>query len=488
MSGPSPKSSITSSPLALARRGCGCVRSGGIAAVHRAPPRHRSAAAPIRIRRDPSRTARRPFASRSTGRPTPTTRASSWRSANGWYADAGVDLQILPVREHDARGPDRGRPGRVRDQLPGRADVRGRRPARRSSSVMAILQHTAPGDRRARRRRTSSGRATSTVGSTRGFGYPNEEPTLKSVIKADGGKGDVQDASPSTRPPTRRSTRSEPTSRSRSRPGRASRPSSAASSCGLRLHRLRLPGLLPGRPRLRPRLAGARARRSRERFVGATVRGFELAATRPGRRGRPAGRREPGRLRRQPGAARSRASGSSRRAATWSTPTARSAGRRWRALAGLLRLPVRAGPAGRTERQAADRAARLRGAVHERLPAMTAGRSRLGRWGPPLALVAVHRRRSGRRTCRLAGIEPDRRCRRRRGSLGALWDFRGRGGRATSCRRSSRPLIGLRGCRSLRDRRGACADGPGRRRPAGGRAAARRVARRSRSWRSRRCS
>ena len=53
-------------------------------------------------------------------------------SSKGWYDAAGVDLEILPVRHHDARSADGGRPGGVRDQLPGRPDVRrrGRRPDR----------------------------------------------------------------------------------------------------------------------------------------------------------------------------------------------------------------------------------------------------------------------------------------------------------------------------------------------------------------------
>ena len=67
----------------------------------------------------------------------------------------------------------------------------------------------------------------------------------------------------------------------------------------LRLRRLRVPGLLPGRPRLRPRVAGGRAgagpgvRRRDGRAASSSPRG-------PGRRGGPAGLREPGRLRRQP--------------------------------------------------------------------------------------------------------------------------------------------------------------------------------------------
>ena len=64
-------------------------------------------------------------------------------------------------------------------------------------------------------------------------------------------------------------------------------------------------------------------------FIGATVRGFDLAADDPDEGGRAAGRPEPGRLRWEPGAARSRARSSSPRAATCATRTGRSVARRW---------------------------------------------------------------------------------------------------------------------------------------------------------------
>src|SRR5262245_18210358 len=90
---------------------------------------------------------------------------------------------------------------------------------------------------------------------------------------------------------------------------------------------------------------------------------------------------------------------------------------------GLLRLPVRPGPARRRGRQAADRAARLRLAVHERLPAVTDRPGRLGRLGPPLLLIAlllavweVYARSAGISPFVLPAPSQ---------VLGSLWEFRG---------------------------------------------------------------
>ena len=124
-------------------------------------------------------------------------------------------------------------------------------------------------------------------------------------------QGRVHDRRRSTPRPTRRCTRSAPTSRSRSAPGRASRRSPRDRPADLPVHRLRLPGLLPGRPRLRPRVARARAgrREAVRRGHGPRLR------VRGGRARTPppilvAG--EPGRVRREPGPAARRAPGSSR--------------------------------------------------------------------------------------------------------------------------------------------------------------------------------
>ena len=122
-------------------------------------------------------------------------------------------------------------------------------------------------------------------------------------------------------------------------------------------------------------------------FIGATVRGFEFAADRSRRRGRAAGRPEPRRLRREPGAPAREPASSSPRAATSATRTGRSVARPWpsgratRASSSTQGLLAGAG------RQAARDRARLPGAVHQRLPAVRP--TRLGRWGPPIALAAI---------------------------------------------------------------------------------------------------
>jgi ABC-type nitrate/sulfonate/bicarbonate transport system substrate-binding protein len=110
--------------------------------------------------------------------------------ANGWYTDAGVDLKILP---YGTTAPEaliaagQAECGvSFQDALTfaatGGAQI---------VSVMAILQHTA---------QEIAVLATSDIQRPRqldgktyaGFGYPNEVPTLQSVIKADGGKGDFK--------------------------------------------------------------------------------------------------------------------------------------------------------------------------------------------------------------------------------------------------------------------------------------------------------
>lgn len=107
--------------------------------------------------------------------------------ANGWYGDAGVDLKILPYGSTTPEAL----------MTAGQAEcgisfqdsltfaVASGAPI---VSVMAILQHTAQeiavlDSSPITRPRGLDGKTYA------GFGYPNEEPTLKSVIKADGGKG-----------------------------------------------------------------------------------------------------------------------------------------------------------------------------------------------------------------------------------------------------------------------------------------------------------
>jgi ABC-type nitrate/sulfonate/bicarbonate transport system substrate-binding protein len=108
--------------------------------------------------------------------------------ANGWYADAGIDLQILPyatatpetlLAAHQAECGISFQDSMTFAVAAG-ADI---------VSVMAILQKTASAigvlaDGPIQRPRDLDGKTYA------GFGYPNEVPTLKAVIQADGGRGD----------------------------------------------------------------------------------------------------------------------------------------------------------------------------------------------------------------------------------------------------------------------------------------------------------
>jgi ABC-type nitrate/sulfonate/bicarbonate transport system substrate-binding protein len=107
--------------------------------------------------------------------------------AKGWYGDAGVDLKILP---YSSSAPETLMAAGQADcgisfqdsltfAVASGAKIR---------SVMAILQHAASAiavlaDSGITRPRQLDGKTYA------GFGYPNEEPTLKAVIKADGGTG-----------------------------------------------------------------------------------------------------------------------------------------------------------------------------------------------------------------------------------------------------------------------------------------------------------
>lgn len=107
--------------------------------------------------------------------------------AKGWYADAGVDLQILP---YNSTAPET-------LMAAGQADCGISFQDSMTfavafgvhiTSVMAILQHTASAiavlaDSAITRPRQLDGKTYA------GFGYPNEVPTLRAVIQADGGTG-----------------------------------------------------------------------------------------------------------------------------------------------------------------------------------------------------------------------------------------------------------------------------------------------------------
>jgi ABC-type nitrate/sulfonate/bicarbonate transport system substrate-binding protein len=112
--------------------------------------------------------------------------------AKGWYAAAGIDLRILPYATSSPETLMAAHQAECgisfQDSLTfavaGGADL---------VSVAAILQKTASAigvlaDGPIQRPRDLDGRTYA------GFGYPNEDPTLKFVIKADGGKGEFKTA------------------------------------------------------------------------------------------------------------------------------------------------------------------------------------------------------------------------------------------------------------------------------------------------------
>ncbi|TMG25133.1 MAG: ABC transporter substrate-binding protein [Chloroflexi bacterium] len=108
----------------------------------------------------------------------------------GWYRDAGIDLKVLP---YGSTAPET-------VLAAGQADcgisfqdsltfaVAAGAPIK---SVMAIMQHEASAiavlaDSSIQRPRDLDGKTYA------GFGYPTEAPTIKAVIRADGGKGDFR--------------------------------------------------------------------------------------------------------------------------------------------------------------------------------------------------------------------------------------------------------------------------------------------------------
>ncbi len=108
-------------------------------------------------------------------------------SSKGWYDAAGVDLEILPygtTTPEALMAAGQAECGiSFQDALTFAAAA-----GAPIVSVMAILQHTAQeiavlASSDITRPRQLDGKTYA------GFGYPNEEPTLKSVITADGGKG-----------------------------------------------------------------------------------------------------------------------------------------------------------------------------------------------------------------------------------------------------------------------------------------------------------
>jgi ABC-type nitrate/sulfonate/bicarbonate transport system substrate-binding protein len=107
--------------------------------------------------------------------------------ANGWYRDAGVDLRILPYGTTTPEALIAARQAECgisfQDALTFAAAA-----GAPVVSVMAILQHT--GQQIAVLASSDITRPRDLDGRTyAGFGYPNEKPTLEAVIKEDGGSG-----------------------------------------------------------------------------------------------------------------------------------------------------------------------------------------------------------------------------------------------------------------------------------------------------------
>jgi ABC-type nitrate/sulfonate/bicarbonate transport system substrate-binding protein len=108
--------------------------------------------------------------------------------AKDWYRDAGVDLQVLPYSSATPEAlvaAGQAECGISFQDAMTFATAAGAPLV----SVMAILQHTAQEiavleSSAIKRPRDLDGKTYA------GFGYPNEDPTLKAVIKADGGTGD----------------------------------------------------------------------------------------------------------------------------------------------------------------------------------------------------------------------------------------------------------------------------------------------------------
>ena len=110
--------------------------------------------------------------------------------SKGWYTAAGIDLQVLPygsttpetlLAAHQAECGISFQDSLTFSVAAGADIVSVAAILQRSASAIAVLA-----DGPITRPRLLDGKTYA------GFGYPNEVPTLKSVIKADGGKGDFK--------------------------------------------------------------------------------------------------------------------------------------------------------------------------------------------------------------------------------------------------------------------------------------------------------
>jgi ABC-type nitrate/sulfonate/bicarbonate transport system substrate-binding protein len=176
--------------MSLALAGCGPTGSTGSTAAPSSSPDHTSSPGSSSPARAEPSVPGTPVTVRLALDWTPNTNHTGFFVARnkGWYADAAIDLELLPyatsspetlVAAHQAECGISFQDSMTFAVAEG-ADI---------VSVAAILQRTASAigvlaDGPLRRPRDLDGRTYA------GFGYPNEEPTLEAVIRADGGTGD----------------------------------------------------------------------------------------------------------------------------------------------------------------------------------------------------------------------------------------------------------------------------------------------------------
>ena len=310
-------------------------------------------------------------------------------------------------------------------------------------SVMAILQHTAQqiavlASSDIKRPRDLDGRTYA------GFGYPNEEPTLKSVIKADGGTGTFKTVTLDTA-----AYEALYAKRADFVITFAAWEGIEAAERGITLRTFDFgdygfPDFYQVVLACDSRWLAAKPDLARA-FVAATVRGFEVAADDPDGAAAilvsPRTRASSTATRRCPRRARSSSS-----AGGFLRDPQGAVGRQtlaeWQGYSGFLyEQHLLAGPDGKP----LDLAAGLRGAVQQRLPAVTLARRRLARWGPPLALIALIVL-AWEAYVRLAGLDPITLPSPSRIAQRAVGFARGRGGQPRPDPRSRRSSAAA--CRS----------------------------------------
>ncbi len=174
--------------------------------------------------------------------------------AKGWYDEAGIALDVLPyggTTPETILAAGQAECGiSFQDSLT--FAVAAGAPI---TSVMAILQHTA--QEIAVLESSSITRPKQLDGKTyAGFGYPNEVPTLKSVIAHDGGTGEFDVVTLDTAAyEALYAKRADFVITFAAWEGIEAGPARHPAA-HVQVHGLRVPGLLPGRPRLQRRLAG----------------------------------------------------------------------------------------------------------------------------------------------------------------------------------------------------------------------------------------